>query len=61
MNHGCEKKCYTSRKEAKKAMKMMNHNYGFKLTNVYYCLLCDHYHITSMSKKRSRKLNKKRR
>lgn len=54
----CPKKTYFTRKEAKKDMKEKN-LHGMDLTNAYYCGECSGYHLTSMDKKKSRKMNKK--
>ncbi len=52
-----DKKTYPTRKEAKDAAdKVMLKNRGTKLT-VYLCS-CGQYHVTSMDKKKSRKITK---
>lgn len=50
----CQKKCYQTRKDAKAAIKNLNHNKGFHLTDVYYCEECSGWHTTHMKKERSR-------
>lgn len=56
----CGKKRYRTRKEAKKALKDINHTNALdkKLTDVYYCNDCIGFHITSMKKKKSRQYRK---
>ena len=58
-NKKCIKKTYATRKLAKALMKQQNtvHHFENKLNNVYYCEICSCWHITSMSKKKSRSIN----
>lgn len=62
----CGKKTFLNRHDAKTYLKLMNktHSGTTKLTNVYYCSECDHWHMTSMPKISSRDytrhLNKER-
>lgn len=58
----CGKVTYTSRRQAKEAMKKMNHTNicQKKLTDVYFCDECQHWHLTSMGKRQSRRLKKMR-
>lgn len=60
----CGKLVYVSRALAKRALKLFNKvkesgKWAKKLTNVYYCEACSGYHLTSMSKRRSRKITRK--
>lgn len=56
----CGKICYPSRSEAKKAMRIINHNYKLdkKMTDAYYCEDCSAFHLTSLNKQRSRDYNR---
>lgn len=56
----CGKRAYPTRKDAKKAMKDLNHTafQQTKLTDVYFCKECLCWHTTSMPKKDSRKLKR---
>jgi hypothetical protein len=56
----CGKVCYTSRKEAKEIIKRVNHRGKFKVTNAYFCDQCDHWHVTSMEKDKSREIGRKK-
>ena len=60
---GCNKKSYKSRKIAKREMKRLNKNKALKkkLTNVYFCEEHNAYHLTSMPKKQSRNISRKKR
>jgi hypothetical protein len=51
----CDKVRYTSRSDAKAAVKRINkaHVMGKRLTDVYLCA-CGYWHTTSMPKQRSR-------
>lgn len=55
-NIACLKKPYTTRSEAKKAMKLLNksHNLKNNLTNIYFCEKCSQYHLTTLPKQASR-------
>lgn len=56
----CNKKCYQTRKEAKKDLKRMNKIYTYmKLRSVYYCEQCSMWHTTSMNYTKSYKKYKK--
>jgi len=61
-NNKCIKKPHLTRKDAKASMKYQNtiHHFENKLNNVYYCEICSCWHITSMSKKKSRNINHKK-
>jgi hypothetical protein len=56
MVNECKKKCYVSKKEAKKALKAINKKKRFenKMTNSYFCIPCNAFHLTSMPKESSR-------
>ena len=56
----CNKKCYITRKEAKKQMKWLNKKGGKKLNlkNIYFCKECLHWHTTSILKSDFRDKNK---
>ena len=57
----CKKITFRSRKEAKTELKKINRNMkNDKLKVVYYCNICQAWHHTSMNKKQSRNLTKKR-
>jgi hypothetical protein len=54
----CDKVRYNSRKQAKRALKLINIKSTHmlrKLTDVYHCNLCEGWHATSMNKKTGRK------
>lgn len=55
----CKKKCFQTRKEAKKEMKDLNHWREKKLTNIYWCDTCSAFHLTSMDKNKSREYTRK--
>lgn len=56
----CLKVCYWTRKAAKAEMKALNKNHltSKEIKNVYFCDECSSWHLTSMSKKRSRHFTK---
>lgn len=61
----CGKRGYSSRKDAKRAIKYFNTRFkDNNLTDVYWCEECSYYHLTSMPKQQSRDyrrfLNKKK-
>lgn len=41
-------------------MKQLNHDHGMKLQDVYYCAICISWHLTSMPKKDSRLIRKRK-
>jgi hypothetical protein len=45
----CDKKCYSSRKIARKYARITGKKFRIK-TYTYYCPACDAYHITKMSR-----------
>lgn len=47
----CLKKCYSSRKKAKQALKNIKRNLHHALTRVYYCKHCSAYHVTSQTQR----------
>jgi hypothetical protein len=55
----CGKATYLTRKEAKEALKKINRERDWGLTNVYFCETCQCYHTTSMDKKLSRNKTRK--
>lgn len=56
----CEKVYYSTRADAKAALKRINklHNTDKKLTDVYLCDKCNHWHLTSMNKKKARAIRR---
>lgn len=55
----CGKKLYFSKKQAKRIIKTINQkNSDDQLQDAYYCPRCDAWHVTSLSKKRVRKINR---
>lgn len=55
---GCGKKCFMTRKEAKKERKKLNTSKRLSLTYEYFCETCSHWHTTSMTKEEFRNKNK---
>lgn len=56
----CQKRCYQSRAEAKRALKRINQlNGDNNLKDVYWCEECQHWHLTSMTKKDSRNFTRR--
>jgi hypothetical protein len=57
----CNKKCFATRKEAKKFLKEANKvkRLAKELTNVYWCEGCNSFHVTSQDKERSREYTRK--
>jgi hypothetical protein len=56
----CTKRVFYTRKEAKRALKIINHKKGDRaLQDVHYCLMCEAYHLTSMAKQSSRDYTRK--
>ena len=56
----CKKKPFQNRKKAKAVLKEIKKKKSSKRTEqaYYYCEECQAYHLTSMSKKKSRKLTR---
>ena len=56
----CHKVDYRSRKSAKAAMKRLNREEKYSLNHVYFCDICSSWHVTSMDRKTSERINKKK-
>jgi len=55
----CLKACYSTRKEAKAALRLLKKR-RTGVTTFYYCDTCSYYHLTSMPKQASRKLSRQK-
>ncbi len=58
-NQKCGKACHSSKKIAKASMRALNKTLQYrqkKLTGVYYCDVCSHWHTTSIDKTISRQI-----
>lgn len=54
----CKKKCFSTRREAKKRLKLVNKKIkDFDLKNVYYCNTCCAWHLSSMGTQKYLDLN----
>jgi hypothetical protein len=56
---GKGKQRYIEKSDAKAAKRQINKSYSDKkITNIYWCEDCSAYHLTSMPKKKSRKITR---
>lgn len=56
----CKKKGYPSRKIAKQCMVTLKSKGRVALQDTYFCDICECWHLTSMNKKQSRNLTKRK-